>query len=232
MLTILNILNGTRYKFYFEAQKMFDAKKITMLNFGVDFRNYFKLHRQITLASRFAAATSFGKAKVAYFLGGTENWIDVPTKMWNADTKVDDKAGYYYQTLETNLRGFQQNIRNGNSFALQNEEIRFPVFTYLFNTPIRSELIKNFQLVPFFDIGTAWQGKSPYALNNPFNTNSVTQGPIMVNVNYFREPVVYGYGAGARTVLFGYFVRFDYAWGVDSGARQKPIFYFSLSKDF
>ena len=45
------------------------------------------------------------------------------------------------------LRGFKENVRNGNSFVLANAELRFPVFTYLINSPIRSEVIRNFQFV-------------------------------------------------------------------------------------
>ena len=58
-------------------------------------------------------------------------------------------------------------------------------------------------------------------------------GPaVNVNVNYFRNPVVSGFGLGTRTLLFGYFIRLDVAWGLDSGERVEPIVYFSLSKDF
>ena len=67
---------------------------------------------------------------------------------------------------------------------------------------------------------------------NPFNSLEVVQGPVEVHVNYFREPLVYGYGFGARTTLLGYFLRVDYAWGVDSGEKKKPIWAFSLGMDF
>ena len=225
----LNIYDGTRYKFYFDAQKMLNQKNTMSYVLGTDIRHYLRIHRSLVLAARVSAATSFGSAKVLYYLGGVQSWYP---PSFDSQTKVDDQTNYYFQALATNLRGFPQNVRNGTSYALTNLELRFPVFSYLINTPIRSEVIKNFQLVPFFDMGTAWEGGSPYSSDNPFNTNSVTQGPVNVHVNYYREPMVYGYGAGVRTMLFGYFIRLDYAWGVDSGARLSPIFYFSLSKDF
>jgi hypothetical protein len=51
-------------------------------------------------------------------------------------------------------------------------------------------------------------------------------------VNYFRDPIVYGYGGGIRTLLFGYFVRLDYAWGVETRVVQDPRLYFSIGMDF
>jgi hypothetical protein len=56
--------------------------------------------------------------------------------------------------------------------------------------------------------------------------------PLSIKVNYFRNPVVMGYGFGLRSMLLGYFVRFDYAWGVETGIVQDPILYFSIGTDF
>jgi hypothetical protein len=58
------------------------------------------------------------------------------------------------------------------------------------------------------------------------------RNPVTVKVNYFREPVLIGTGLGARTTLFGYFVRVDYASGFDSGQWQKPIWHLSIGTDF
>lgn len=237
--TGLNLRNGTRYKVYYEAMKQFDLvfdpkfdfsfSKGFLSVFGFDVRHYQKVHRQMIWANRFSAATSFGSKKLIYYLGGVDNWM-IP--QFDNSIEVNQENNYAFQTLATNLRGFKQNIRNGNSYAVINSELRVPIFTYLFNTPIRSELIRNFQLVAFADIGTAWEGSSPYDEDNPFNTETIENGPVKVEVQYFRNPIVGGYGAGARTLLFGYFIRADVAWGIDSGERKGPIWYFSLSLDF
>lgn len=224
-----NIYDGLRYKFYFDAQRQVDGAKTYVFAAGIDARYYLKIHRSFIWATRFNAAKSWGDQKIIYYLGGTENWL-FPD--FSTETPVNFNNHYAFQTLSTNLRGFPQNVRNGNVFALINTELRFPVFSYFLNTPIRSELIKNFQLVGFFDTGTAWEGFSPYDKNNPFNSLTFNQGPVTVFVNYFREPVVYGYGAGARTTILGYFLRVDYAQGVDSGAKIKPVWYFSMGLDF
>lgn len=235
----LNILNGTRYKVYAETQKGFtfqleDSVNVQFNNgfltvLGFDARHYQKVHRQIIWANRVAGATSFGTNKLIYYLGGVDNWL---FPQFNEDIEVNLNNDYAFQTLATNMRGFTQNIRNGNSFLVFNSELRIPVFSYLVNAPIRSELLRNFQIVGFGDIGTAWEGKSPFADDNPVNSDIITKGPVKALVKYFRNPVVAGYGIGARSVLFGYFVRLDLAWGLDSGTVQEPLWYISFSTDF
>ena len=224
-----NILEGTRYKIYSDVMRLAAKDGPFLFVAGLDYRHYQKIHRNIIWATRLCGASSWGDGKVVYYLGGIDGWF-VPK--FNTNTTVSQTANYAFQSLATNIRGFEQNIRNGNSFALINTEIRFPVFSYLFNSPIRSELIRNFQLVGFVDAGTAWQGFSPYSESNPFNTSIINEGPITVEVNYFREPLVAGFGAGARTNLFGYFVKLDYAKGWDSGVLNKGLWYFSIGTDF
>ena len=72
----------------------------------------------------------------------------------------------------------------------------------------------------------------PFDDEDRFNTVITVNGPITTTVNYFQNPVVFGYGFGARTLIFGYFLRFDMAWGLDTGEILDPTYYFSLSLDF
>ena len=173
---------------------------------GVDVRNYLKIHREIIWANRFASGTSFGDEKIIYYLGATDNWL-VPK--FNDATAIDYTQNYAYQSLATNLRGFNQNIRNGNTFALINSELRIPVFRYLLNRPIKSDFIRNFQVVGFGDIGTAWTGKSPYDSTSSLNNQVISNGTFTVTLISQHEPIVGGYGFGVRSRLLGYFIRTD-----------------------
>jgi hypothetical protein len=88
-------------------------------------------------------------------------------------------------------------------------------------------------VVPFFDIGSAWVGSNPYSDDNTFNQKEYVNGPIRAKVINVRDPIVAGVGGGLRSKLFGYFVRFDTAWGIqDAEIAKKPLYYFSLSLDF
>ena len=240
----VNIKHGTRFKVFGEVQKQFDLKLFepeTNFDFsfndgflhvlGFDVRHYLKIDKYSILAGRAAFATSFGAQKNLYFLGGQDGWI-LPEAL--EEIPVPDPEGFAYQALASQMRGFKNNIRNGNSYAVLNFEGRFPIFNYFGNHPLKSSFLRNFQIVGFLDIGTAWQGVSPFQENNPLNTVEVgdPNSPVSVEVNYFRNPIVYGFGGGIRSLIFGYFVKLDYAWGFETGVLQEPVFYISLGKDF
>jgi len=129
------------------------------------------------------------------------------------------------------MRGFLFNARNGTSFGLVNTELRVPIVRYLVNRPIRSDFFNNLQVVGFSDAGTAWTGSDPYSPENSFNTRTIIRNPLTIRIDSQREPIMVGYGFGLRTRLLGYFVRADWAWGIDDGQRQPSVFYFSLSLD-
>ncbi len=235
----LNLLNGTRLKIWAEymqevrsqniesASEIFKKGDFTVL--GFDVRHYQKVHRDIVWTTRFATSTSVGSQKLLYYLGGVDGWV---AAKFDPSIIVDQNQGYAYQTIATPMRGFYQNRRNGNSFAIVNTEIRFPVFSYFRKDPIKSDFVKNFQVIGFGDAGTAWTGLNPYALENSFNTTEHYQKPLLITIENQREPIVFGYGFGLRSRLFGYFMRLDWAWGVDDGRTLPSIIHFSLSLDF
>lgn len=225
----LNLYNGTRYKVYIEYLKQIDKQNTDLYVTGLDFRHYQKIHRTFIWASRFTAGTSFGSRKLIFYLGGVDNWL---FPKFNQNVNVDRTINWAYQTLANNMRGFNQNIRNGNSFAVFNTELRFPVFRYFSNKPLRTSFINHFQIIGFFDAGYAWTGDSPYSDNNTFFQKTIIKNPIKITIEDKIEPLVYGFGTGVRTKLFGYFVRADYAWGVENGIILKPLFYLSFSLDF
>ncbi|HMO37834.1 MAG TPA: hypothetical protein PKC76_08665 [Saprospiraceae bacterium] len=236
----LNIKNGMRYKVFVEAVKRFDLNLRNGVNLdfaqgamgiiGFDARHYQRIGKYGVFATRLAGATSFGSEKMLYFLGGVDNWLfaaqedGVPIPAAGSDIA--------FQTLATNMRGFGINIRNGNSYVVGNAELRLPVFRMISNR-IKSPFFRNFQVVGFFDVGTAWTGNDPFREDSPLNTQEISNGnDITIRVNYFRDPIVAGYGGGVRSTLFGYFVRVDYAWGIETRQVQDPRLYISLGMDF
>jgi hypothetical protein len=79
----------------------------------------------------------------------------------------------------------------------------------------------------------AWHGLSPTGPDNPLNSVTISRPPaVEIDVEYFRDPLVMGFGAGVRTTLLGYFVKLDYAWGVETRIVQEPRVYFSIGTDF
>jgi hypothetical protein len=227
--TGVNLYNGTRLKIFSEYYKQIDAQNSGIVILGADIRHYQKIHRDLIWANRFAAGTSFGTEKLIYYMGATDNWL---APRFNNETPIDYSQNYYFQTLATNMRGFDQNIRNGNSFALINSEIRFPIFKYLLNRPIKSDFIRNFQIIGFGDIGTAWNGSSPYDSTNALNRKVYSRSPFVITINSQNEPIVGGTGFGLRSRILGYFIRADWAWGIENRVILPYKFYFSFGLDF
>lgn len=227
----LNLYNGLRFKIFAEGFRLVDQSRTFTGVVGVDVRHYLKIHRQIIWANRIAASSSFGDLKLLYYLGSQDNAI-VPSDNFNYRINIDTSQNYAFQTLATPMRGFIQNIRNGNNFTVINSELRIPIFQYLIRKPIRSDFARNFQIIAFADIGTAWTGTDPYGRNNALNTEVIPGNPITVVLRKQIEPIVAGYGFGIRTRIFGYYLKGDWAWGYEDGEVNDVIFYLTLGLDF
>jgi hypothetical protein len=189
------------------------------------------------LVTRFAASKSFGKTPLIYYLGGTDEWIS--QDQFDRTTPIDDTKNYGFQALAANMRGFKQNIRNGSAFALINTELRWPIVKYFMRRPVEKPFLRDFQVVGFADIGTAWEGASPFADENLLNSETLpiprnSSGPVPITITYenINDPIVGGVGFGLRSTLLGYFVRVDVAWGIENGIISKDrIIMFSLTLD-
>lgn len=225
---VMNIYNGSRYKFFAEYLYRINNPNGGFYNLGVDYRHYEKIYKNFIWANRLAWAHSGGNQKILYMLGGVDNWF---SPQYSSFVPVRPTENYAFQALATNLRGYQQNSRNGNTYAVLNSEFRLPVFTTFLKRPIQSSFIRNLQAIVFVDAGSAWNGFLPNAdaLQNNYYLNDPNSGVSLSLVNQ-TGGLGLGYGAGLRSTLFGYFVRFDAAWSIEG--YKKPIYYFSIGTDF
>jgi WD40 repeat protein len=224
----LNLWTGWKAKVFGEYYQQPDTTGTRMEILGLDLRHSLRVHREIIWVNRIAGSTSLGNRRVAFFLGGADNWLFPKV---DGSLPVDPDQNYQYQALAAPMRGFFYNARNGNSFAVFNTEVRVPVFRYFMNRPIRSDLFQTFQVIAFGDVGSAWTGPSPYSKENSFNEQVISRNPLLITIENQREPVVASYGFGLRARLLGYFVRADWGWGVDDGRVLPPVFMFSLNLD-
>ena len=225
----VNLYRGLRTKTFVELYQGMEGGQTTMINLGTDIRHYTRVHRNIIWANRIAAGTSLGSQRLAYYLGGVDNSFNPE---FDYTLRPSPDINYGFQTLMTNMRGFTQNVRHGTSFALFNTELRIPLFQYFSDAPLSWSLLRHFQVVPFFDTGTAWTGTTPWSKENSLNNERISNPPITITLDRQKDPFVYGYGFGLRTQVFGYFIRADWAWGVDTGVKIPRMFYFSLNLDF
>ncbi|MBR4350160.1 MAG: PD40 domain-containing protein, partial [Bacteroidales bacterium] len=229
----VNIYNGTRTKVFAECFGQLNKKDSYLAVFGFDARHYQKLHRNLILASRIAFSSSYGTSPLLFYLGAVDNWINLFGRytVYDSSIEYDHSVNWAYQAVGTNMRGFAQNIRNGNTFAVANVELRWPMIQYFFAKPLKSDILRYFQVVGFADFGGAWSGLIPGLKDNAYNFTIIDTAPIHVEIDEQRQPFVAGYGYGFRTRLFGYMIRLDIGWGYDEGVVQK-LSQFSLGMDF
>ena len=237
-----NIWNGLRYKAYFDWNTDISKEKNNNgkfnFNWGADARYYYPIYRNFIWAGRAAADFSWGNQKTIYYLGGVDSWLmfgnnkksDYTDRYFNTQNPPDQNVDYAFQTLSENVRGFIQNIANGNNAIVLNSEFRLPIFTTLFNRPINNAFLRNFQLVQFTDLGTAWSGGLK-GIGRP----SVIYGVPPVQIEKRAGgigPFAGGYGFGARSTLLGYFLKFDAAWQMNGFFKGSPKLYLSMGLDF
>lgn len=228
----LDIWNGLRWKAYMEMFPQLNrgqgSTRAFTFNAGFDARYYLPIYKNFIWATRLAGDFSWGNRKVLYYLGGVDNWL---FPKYNNSTPINYNANYAYQTLAENLRGYDQNIKNGNNVLLMNTELRLPVFATFIDQPIGSDFVRNFMITSFVDMGTAWNGSITGLQGNSYQTYS--NPPVTVQVkNSNLGPFVGGYGFGARTTIAGYFLRLDTAWPMTGFFQDKPRWYLALGFDF
>lgn len=226
----LNIWNGLRYKLWIDVNAKMNNKNTNgryTFNFGGDARYYYKIYRNFIWAGRVAFDASFGTQKIIYYLGGVDGWL--APKFNNANRPAPD-AQYAFQSLAVNMRGFPQNVANGNNAVVMNSEFRLPVLSTILNRPINNAFLRNFQLIQFVDLGTAWNGKFN-GITRPYSVYG--QPPVEIRIKTGGVgPFVGGYGFGARSTLLGYFLRVDAGWEMNGVFKGKPYWHFAFGLDF
>jgi hypothetical protein len=244
----MNIWNGLRWKIYTDwftqLNNISNTEGKFLFNAGFDARHYLPIYRNVIWAVRAAGDFSWGNQKVVYYLGGVDGWLkfrdnevfdpntgtNTGYRYFDPTNRPDPDQTYAYQALAINLRGFKQNIANGNNNVIINSEVRVPVFATFLNKPINNAFLRNFQVVQFIDLGTAWNGRY-----DNFSRPSVNYGQPPVTVKLKAGgvgPFAGGYGFGARSTLLGYFVRFDVAWQMNGFFKGSPMTYLALGLDF
>jgi hypothetical protein len=238
----INILNGLRYKIYTDINAQINKPSAglikpgrMMFNVGFDGRYYVPIYRNFIWAGRASGDFSWGNQKVIYYLGGVDGWM---FPKYNSSPSPSASNDYAYQSLAVNMRGFKQNLTNGNNAVVLNSEFRFPIFSTLINRPINNAFLRNFQVIQFIDLGTAWDGsynKIARPQQSFFNTGPNGEQDPTVELKVKAGgigPFAGGYGFGVRSTLLGYFLRLDCGWEMDGIFRGKPLMHFAMGVDF
>lgn len=211
-------------------------------NFYLDLRNYQRIHKNIILASKLYVGSFMGKNPQSYLVGGMDNWafnkFYQPPVNRPEFSPVRNPAGIENSNILftefMDLRGYDYDEIRGNNVITFSSELRIPIFAYLTRGNITSNFVRNFQLVGFYDIGSAWNESPPWERINDQNTEVInTQGsPFVITLNNFNNPWLQSYGAGLRTVLMNYYVKFDVARPIRNYEINELKLYVTLGFNF
>ncbi len=254
----LNLYEGTRAKVAFQSYGGITDSDKSFNNITVDIRHYQKIYRELILASRIYYGRSYGSNPKKYLLGGLDNWLFNKTEETSLgsgildglpngrtpDVALSESSPLNFNNGRdnseilfaeyVNLRGFNYNRLNGNNVLTFNTELRVPIVKIFHRGSITSNFLRNFQMIGFYDIGSSWTGTSPFSENNEVGIKEIKpQGsPFQATLRTTRSPWLASYGFGLRTVMLGYYMRFDFAKPIEDYTVGDMKFYLTLGYDF
>ena len=231
-----NILQGTRALVELQYNQSFSKNKsFNLIRF--DLRHYQKIHNELTLATRIYIGKSFGLNPQKFLLGGVPNWILAKTKEHSGEDPLNvaneiDNSNLLFTEFVNHMRGYDLNEKYGTAAMLINIELKFPVFQYLSRFPVKSTFLRNFMLVAFTDVGTAWDGKIPITRRGSIIFIDYKETPFKANLANYSSPWLASCGFGLRTALLGYYLKIDYARPIEDFEIKSAKLTLSLGLDF
>lgn len=239
--TGMNIIEGTRGKLSAIHYEALVNNQKSFSQISLDVRHYQKIYHEIIFAVRGFTGTFLGNSPKKYMLGGMDNWLGNRLNYDGLQNPLVSKVGTFNENLlfsefATNLRGFDYATLYGNSVAMANAELRIPLIRALSNGPITSNFFRNLQFTAFYDIGTSWTGALPFNTKNSVRKRVVPEdpsgSPFLIELNEYLNPWLYSYGFGLRTMMLGYYMKFDLAWPVENYSVKNPRLSVTLGFDF
>jgi len=235
--TGINLIEGTRGKLRFTHFEGIGNKNASFSQITVDVRHYQKVYKEIVLAVRGFAGSFLGPSAQNFALGGMDNWLSNRINFDGVNNPLASEAGQFNPNLLftefiTNLRGFNLASLYGNNVMVANAELRIPLVRALASGPVTSNFFRNMQLTAFYDIGTSWSGPMPFDEQGSVRTRMVRRDPFSVELQEFINPWLYSYGVGFRSMMLGYYLKFDLAWPVENYQVQNPRLFLTLGLDF
>ncbi|MBL0061933.1 MAG: PD40 domain-containing protein [bacterium] len=185
-----------------------------------DVRQYFRMGRDYSWASRLSGGFSGGPEPQRFFMGGVSNWIN--RRFENDQIPTDEINDFYFSSFITPFRGgdYFEKRGTGTRYFLTNQEFRFPLVRYLqmgWPLPITLADVRG---ALFTDVGAAW-------FNDSFRLTSVGE-----DGNRRLHDLQAAYGFGWRSNLGFLLLRWDVAWSTDGVDTSKPRYFFSLGAEY
>jgi len=214
--------DGTRLNVSYTQSPKYTKNSLSFQTGEIDFRRYWMINREYSMALRFAGGASNGPNAQRFFVGGESNWINQKFRT-NLDEFVTNPENIYFSKFVTPVRGSRYYERAGTRYAVLNAEFRFPFIQYFITRFPLPLFFQNIRGAMFWDTGAAWNGWTPNVFTNRNGRK------------YFKD-VISGYGYGVRIGMGYFLLKIDVAWSIPNlhifSDASKPKYYFSLGLDF
>ena len=170
-----------------------------------------------------------------------DNWFSNRINYEGLQNPLISPVGSYNENLlftefATSVRGFDYATLYGNNVAVASAEFRVPLIRALSSGPITSNFFRNLQFTAFYDVGTSWTGELPFNARNSVRKRVVPEvqsgSPFRIEIDEYLNPWLSSYGLGLRTMMLGYYVKFDLAWPVENYTVKDPRLSVTLGFDF
>jgi outer membrane protein assembly factor BamA len=236
----MNIIEGTRGKISFVHHQGLNNEDLSFSQVSLDIRHYQKIYKEIVFAVRGFGGAFFGRAPKKYLLGGMDNWFFNESERGGTTSEGEpnplgiytDNQDLLFTEYATGLRGFDYATLFGNNALLFNAELRMPLARAIAGSPISSNFFRNMQFIAFYDMGTSWSGEPPFNSQNSVSYKVIKGGPFEAQLKNYLNPWLYSYGVGMRSVMLGYYLKFDVAWPVENYKVGDPRLFVTLGFDF
>ena len=213
------------------------SNKIKFQTLKADFRKYWRVGRDYTIAARGFLGKSFGQDRQKFFLGGVPYLIagggetnGIPDNSNFREVILDTSNGslihdIYFTEYAWPLRGARFGERFGNTVSLVNLEIRFPFINYLaLGFPLKM-IFGNIRGHAFLDVGASWDDAKELS-------SDIWPERYGEDVTGTYTPFVTTFGLGTKINLGYFLLKIEMAWDKNASGYSKPQWYFSLGPDW
>ncbi len=211
-------MNGSRYRFNLFGTPRVGADGLSFVNVTADYRKYFRLGRNYSVAFRVSGGGSFGENPQKFIVGGVDNWINRTFE--GGYPPLTNAEDFLFLQAGLPLRGYNYNAEIGSRYGLMNLEFRYPLFAFLQAGPLPIGL-QSIGGLFFFDMGSAWNREKDFvAFTKDAEGSLVTRDLLM------------GMGTGARVIILAFYLRLDVGWAWNVKGFSPPKYYISLGADY